>query len=48
MSFSRRQRDRGYIRAQLTACVLIGVIAHLASLLGLPGGLVMGLIAGVL
>ena len=38
-----------YIRAQLTACVLIGGICSLGfTLLGLPGGLVMGFIAGVL
>lgn len=38
-----------YIRAQLTACLLIGVICGIGfTLLGLPGGLVMGLIAGVL
>ena len=38
-----------YIRAQLTACVFIGVICALGfTLLGLPGGLVMGFIAGVL
>ena len=37
-----------YIRAQLTACVFIGVICALGfTLLGLPGGLVMGFIAGV-
>jgi predicted PurR-regulated permease PerM len=37
-----------YIRAQLTACLLIGVICALGfTLLGLPGGLVMGFIAGV-
>jgi predicted PurR-regulated permease PerM len=38
-----------YIRAQLTACLLIGVICSLGfTLLGLPYGLVMGFIAGVL
>lgn len=38
-----------YIRAQLTACVLIGFICSLGfTVLGLPGGLVMGFIAGVL
>ena len=38
-----------YIRAQLTACVLIGVVCFLGfTFLGLPGGLVMGFIAGVL
>lgn len=37
-----------YIRAQLTACLLIGVICAIGfTLLGLPGGLVMGVIAGV-
>jgi len=37
-----------YIRAQLTACLFIGVICALGfTLLGLPGALVMGLIAGV-
>jgi predicted PurR-regulated permease PerM len=37
-----------YIRAQLTACLLIGVVCALGfTLLGLPGGLVMGLLAGV-
>jgi predicted PurR-regulated permease PerM len=37
-----------YIRAQLTACVLIGVVCALGfTLLDLPGGLVMGFIAGV-
>ena len=37
-----------YIRAQLTACLLIGVICAVGfTLLGLPGGLVMGFIAGV-
>lgn len=37
-----------YIRAQLTACLLIGVVCALGfTLLGLPGGLVMGFIAGV-
>ena len=38
-----------YIRAQLTACVLIGGICAFGfTLLGLPGGFVMGFIAGVL
>ncbi len=38
-----------YIRAQLTACVFIGVVCALGfTVLGLPGGLVMGFIAGVL
>ena len=38
-----------YIRAQLTACVLIGFVCFLGfTILGLPGGLVMGFIAGVL
>lgn len=38
-----------YIRAQLTACLLIGVVCALGfTLLGLPGGLVMGFIAGAL
>ena len=37
-----------YIRAQLTACLLIGVICALGfTFLGLPYGLVMGFIAGV-
>ncbi len=37
-----------YIRAQLTACLLIGLVCALGfTLLGLPGGLVMGFIAGV-
>jgi predicted PurR-regulated permease PerM len=37
-----------YIRAQLTACLFIGIICSIAfTLLGLPGGLVMGLLAGV-
>jgi predicted PurR-regulated permease PerM len=36
-----------YIRAQLTACLLIGLICSLGfTLLGLPGGLVMGVLAG--
>jgi len=36
-----------YIRAQLTACLFIGVVCALGfTLLGLPGGLVMGVIAG--
>jgi predicted PurR-regulated permease PerM len=38
-----------YIRAQLTACVLIGIVCAIGfTLLGLPGGLVMGVVAGVL
>jgi predicted PurR-regulated permease PerM len=37
-----------YIRAQLTACLFIGVVCAIAfTLLGLPGGLVMGVMAGV-
>jgi predicted PurR-regulated permease PerM len=37
-----------YIRAQLTACVFIGVVCALGfALLGLPSPLVLGLIAGV-
>ncbi|HSD48185.1 MAG TPA: AI-2E family transporter, partial [Pyrinomonadaceae bacterium] len=37
-----------YIRAQLTACLLIGVVCAVGfTLLGVPGGLVMGFIAGV-
>jgi predicted PurR-regulated permease PerM len=37
-----------YIRAQLTACLFIGVVCALGfTLLGLPGGLVMGVIAGI-
>ena len=37
-----------YIRAQLTACLFIGIICSIAfTLLGLPGSLVMGLLAGV-
>jgi predicted PurR-regulated permease PerM len=37
-----------YIRAQLTACLLIGLVCAVGfTLLGLPGGLVMGFIAGV-
>jgi len=36
-----------YIRAQLTACLIIGVICSLGfTVLGLPGGLVMGVLAG--
>lgn len=36
-----------YIRAQLTACLFIGVVCSLGfTLLGLPGGLVMGVLAG--
>ena len=38
-----------YIRAQLTACLLIGVICSVGfALLGLPSPLVLGLIAGML
>src|SRR5262249_54864183 len=37
-----------YIRAQLTACLFIGVVCAIGfTLLDLPGGLVMGVIAGV-
>jgi predicted PurR-regulated permease PerM len=37
-----------YIRAQLTACLFIGVVCALGfTVLGLPGGLVMGVLAGV-
>jgi len=37
-----------YIRAQLTACLFIGIICSLAfTVLGLPGSLVMGVLAGV-
>jgi predicted PurR-regulated permease PerM len=37
-----------YIRAQLTACLFIGVVCALGfTVLGLPGGLVMGFIAGL-
>lgn len=37
-----------YIRAQLTACLLIGIICSIGfTLLGLPGGLVMGVLAGI-
>jgi predicted PurR-regulated permease PerM len=36
-----------YIRAQLTACLFIGVVCALGfTVLGLPGGLVMGVLAG--
>ncbi len=36
-----------YIRAQLTACLLIGVVCFLGfTALGLPGSLVMGVLAG--
>jgi predicted PurR-regulated permease PerM len=36
-----------YIRAQLTACLFIGVVCALGfTLLGLPGSLVMGVLAG--
>src|SRR5437016_2537104 len=38
-----------YIRAQLTACVLIGVISSLGfALIGLPSPLVLGLVSGML
>src|SRR5947208_6454577 len=38
-----------YIRAQLTACVLIGVISRVGfALIGMPSPLVLGLIAGAL
>ena len=38
-----------YIRAQLTACILIGVICSVGfALLGLPSPLVLGLMAGML
>src|SRR5438105_12014927 len=38
-----------YIRAQLTACLLIGVITSIGfALIGLPSPLVLGLIAGLL
>jgi len=37
-----------YIRAQLTACLIIGAVCSLGfTLLGLPGGLVMGVLAGL-
>jgi predicted PurR-regulated permease PerM len=37
-----------YIRAQLTACLFIGIVCSLGfTVLGLPGGLVMGVLAGV-
>lgn len=37
-----------YIRAQLTACLFIGIICALGfTLFGLPGGVVMGVLAGV-
>lgn len=37
-----------YIRAQLTACLFIGIICAIGfTLLGLPGPVVMGLIAGI-
>lgn len=37
-----------YIRAQLTACLFIGIVCAIGfTVLGLPGGLVMGVIAGV-
>ncbi|HSE17793.1 MAG TPA: AI-2E family transporter [Pyrinomonadaceae bacterium] len=36
-----------YIRAQLTACLFIGIVCSLGfTVLGLPGGLVMGVLAG--
>ena len=36
-----------YIRAQLTACLFIGIVCSLGfTLLGLPGALVMGVLAG--
>lgn len=36
-----------YIRAQLTACLFIGVVCAIGfTVLGLPGGLVMGVLAG--
>jgi predicted PurR-regulated permease PerM len=38
-----------YIRAQLTACILIGAICSIGfALIGLPSPLVLGLIAGIL
>ena len=37
-----------YTRAQITACMFIGIICSLGfTLLGLPGGLVMGVLAGL-
>jgi len=37
-----------YIRAQLTACLFIGIVCSIGfTLLGLPGGLVMGVLAGI-
>jgi predicted PurR-regulated permease PerM len=37
-----------YIRAQLTACLFIGIVCSIGfTVLGLPGGLVMGVMAGV-
>lgn len=37
-----------YIRAQLTACLFIGIVCSLGfTLLGLPGGLVLGVLAGL-
>jgi len=37
-----------YIRAQLTACLFVGVVCALGfTVLGLPGGLVMGVLAGL-
>lgn len=37
-----------YIRAQLTACLFIGIVCSIGfTLLELPGGLVMGVLAGV-
>jgi predicted PurR-regulated permease PerM len=36
-----------YIRAQLTACLFIGIVCSVGfTLLGLPGGLVLGVLAG--
>lgn len=38
-----------YIRAQLTACLFIGIVCAIGfTVLGLPGGLVMGVVAGIL
>lgn len=37
-----------YIRAQLTACLVIGIICSIGfTVLALPGGLVMGVLAGI-
>lgn len=37
-----------YTRAQITACLFVGVVCALGfTVLGLPGGLVMGVIAGI-